>query len=133
MASWQSAQPYTRSLLRFMAGFTFSAHGWQKLFGVLGGVNGHGATVHLFSLFGLAGVIETFGGGLILLGLYTRPAAFIAAGEMAVAYFLVHNRMGFWPRLNGGEFAVLYCFIFLYLSSAGAGALSLDRLLRKKS
>jgi putative oxidoreductase len=133
MASWTSAQPYVRSLLRIMAGFTFSLHGWQKLFGAFGGMNGHGATVHLFSLYGLAGVIETFGGGLILLGLFTRPAALIAAGEMAVAYFLVHNPRGFWPRVNGGEFAILYCFVFLYLLTAGAGPLSLDRLLRKKS
>ncbi len=133
MASLGSAQPFARSLLRLMAGFTFSLHGWQKLFGVLGGVNGHGATVYLFSLMGLAGIIEVIGGGLILLGLFTRPAALIAAGEMAVAYFLVHNPRGFWPRLNGGELAILYCFIFLYLAAAGAGPLSLDRLLHKKS
>jgi putative oxidoreductase len=78
------------------------------------------------SLFGLAGVLETFGGLLLLLGIFTRPMAFLLAGEMAVAYFMAHAPQGFWPLLNRGEAPVLYCFLFLYLAAAGAGPWSLD-------
>lgn len=128
MAKNNSFQPYALSLLRIAAGFTFSLHGFQKLFGFFGGA-GH---PHLFSLLGAAGVIESVGGPLILLGLFTRSVAFILCGEMAVAYFKQHAPHGFWPISNGGELAVLYCFIFLVLLSAGAGPLSLDRWIRKK-
>lgn len=128
MAKNNSFQPYALSLLRIAAGFTFSLHGFQKLFGFFGGA-GH---PHLFSLLGAAGVIESVGGPLILLGLFTRPVGFILCGEMAVAYFKQHAPHGFWPISNGGELAVLYCFIFLVLLSAGAGPLSLDRWIRKK-
>lgn len=131
MAKSSSFEPYALSLLRIFAGFTFSLHGFQKLFGYFGGL-GHGASAHLFSLMGAAGVLETFGGLLILLGLFTRPVAFILCGEMAVAYFKQHAPHGFWPIANGGELAVLYCFIFLILVSAGAGPWSLDRVARKK-
>lgn len=124
-------QPYTQSLLRIVAGFTFSLHGFQKLFGLFGGM-GHGARVHFFSLLWAAGALECFGGLLILLGLFTRPVAFLLCGEMAVAYFQQHFPHGFWPISNGGELAVLYCFIFLYLLTAGAGPISLDRIIRKK-
>jgi putative oxidoreductase len=124
-------QPYTQSLLRIVAGFTFSLHGFQKLFGLFGGM-GHGARVHFFSLLWAAGALETFGGLLILLGLFTRPVAFLLCGEMAVAYFRQHFPHGLWPISNGGELAVLYCFIFLYLMTAGAGPISLDRVIRKK-
>lgn len=123
--------PYSVSLLRIIAGFTFSLHGWQKLFGLFGGL-GHGTTARLFSLLGAAGVLETFGGALIVLGLFTRPVAFILCGEMAVAYFKQHAPRGLWPISSGGELAVLYCFIFLLLVSAGAGPWSLDRIIRKK-
>lgn len=133
MAALNSFQTYARSLLRLVAGFTFSLHGWQILFGAFGGLDGHGTPVHLLSLIGLAGTIETFGGGLILLGLFTRPAAFLASGEMAVGYFMQHAPHSFWPLVNHGELAVLYCFIFFYLFVAGAGPLSLDHLVRKKS
>jgi putative oxidoreductase len=126
-------QPLALSLLRIVASFAFSLHGLQKLFGAFGGIGGRGASVHLASLLGVAGVLETFGGLLIVLGLFTRPVAFLLSGEMAFAYFRQHAPRGFWPLLNGGELAVLYCFIFLLLCVAGPGSLSLDRLVRRKS
>jgi len=119
------------SVLRIMTGFLFAEHGAEKLFGFLAPPNA--PLPHLFSFMGLAGVLEFFGGLAVLLGLFTRPAAFILSGQMAVAYFLAHASRGFWPVQNKGELAVLYCFVFLYLSAAGAGALSLDRLLEKRS
>ncbi|HZT71246.1 MAG TPA: DoxX family protein [Terriglobia bacterium] len=122
-----------RSVLRIVVGFTFSLHGFQKLFGLLGGPGGHGGHVPLFSLIGLAGILECFGGVLLVLGLFTVPVAFILSGEMAVAYFRVHFPRGFFPIQNGGELAVVYCFVFLYLFMAGGGPLSADRLIRKKS
>ena len=122
---------YALSLLRIAAGFTFTLHGAQKLFGWLGGSGG--AKAELFSLVGLAGVLEFFGGLLILAGLFTRPVAFILCGEMAFAYFRSHAPKGFWPILNGGELAVLYCFVFLYLAATGPGSISLDRLLGRRS
>ena len=84
-------------------------------------------------MLGLAGMIETFGGALILLGLFTRPVAFLLSGEMAVGYFRTHAPQGFWPLLNGGELAVFSCFMILWLSAAGAGPWSCDHLLRKKN
>ena len=131
MAQSSSFEPYALSLLRAVAGFTFWLHGFQKLFGFFGGM-GHGSRAHLLSLMGAAGAIETIGGLLILIGLYTRPVAFILCGEMAVAYFKQHAPRGLWPISNGGELAVLYCFIFLLLLSAGGGAWSLDRAFRNK-
>jgi putative oxidoreductase len=124
-------QSYAQSLLRAVAGFTFSLHGFQKLFGFFGGM-GHGVRAHFFSQMWLAGVLECLGGLLILLGLFTRPVAFLLCGEMAVAYFKAHFPRGIWPLTNGGELAVLYCFLFLFLVTAGAGPLSLDRTIRKK-
>jgi putative oxidoreductase len=123
-------EPHLRSLLRIVAGFTFSLHGYQKFFGIFGGLGGQKAG--LGSLMGVAGILETFGGALIILGLFTRPVAFLLSGQMAVAYFMVHLPMSFWPILNQGEITVLYCFIFLWLSAAGPGPLSLDAM-RKKS
>ena len=93
---------------------------------------GNGARAHFFSEMWLAGTLECFGGLLILVGLFTRPVAFLLCGEMAVAYFKEHFPRGFWPIANEGELAVLYCFIFLYLMNAGAGPLSLDRMVRKQ-
>ena len=122
-----------KSVLRIMAGFTFSLHGCQKLFGEFGGIDGKGATVHFFSELWLAGVLECVGGVLILFGLFTRPVAFLLSGQMAVAYFQVHAPRGSWPILNGGELAVLYCFIFLYFCIGGPGPVSLDAVLRKKA
>jgi len=80
---------------------------------------------------GLAGVLEVFGGALLLIGLFSRPVAFILSGEMAVAYFQAHYPRGFWPVLNGGEPAILFCFVFLYLAAAGAGPWSIDALWRR--
>ena len=129
----QELEPRVRSLLRIIAGFTFSLHGFQKLFGFFGGMGGSGATAAFGSLPWVAGVLETFGGVVLLAGLFTRPVAFILCGQMAVAYFRAHSPKGFWPIANGGELAVLYCFIFLYLAIAGGGPISLDRIVRKKS
>lgn len=120
----------TLVLLRVATGFLFMQHGAQKLFGLFGGFGGTpGATAPLFSMMGLAGVLEFFGGLLVLLGLFTRPTAFILAGQMAVAYFMVHLSQGFWPIENGGELAALYAFVFLYLSARGGGRWSMDALL----
>lgn len=127
-----SLQPYARSALRIVVGFTFICHGVQKLFGFFGGMGGSGATAQAFTLPWVAACIEAVGGLLILLGLFTSPAAFILSGEMAVGYFMFHFPRGFWPITNGGELAVLYCFVFLYLWTAGPGPLSADYLVRKK-
>ncbi len=133
MSAIRSLEPFARSLLRIVAGFTFSLHGMQKMLGAFGGMDGKGATVPYVSLFGLAGGLELIGGLLLILGLFTSPVAFILCGEMAVAYFKAHFPHGFLPLVNHGELAVLYCFIFLYLCTVGAGPLSLDSLVRKKS
>jgi putative oxidoreductase len=130
IAVWE---PVMRSALRMVVGLTFSLHGFQKLFGMFGGMGSHGATAPLFSVIWTAGILETFGGVMILAGLGTRPVAFVLAGEMAVAYFRVHQPRGLWPIQNGGELAAIYCFVFLYLCTAGPGPLSLDRTLRRTS
>jgi putative oxidoreductase len=117
------------SVLRIVAAFLFMLHGTQKLFAFP--VSEPKDPVALFSLMGLAGVLEVFGGLLLLLGLFTRPVAFLLAGEMAVAYFKSHAPQGFWPNLNRGELAALYCFLFLFLGAAGAGPWSLDALLNR--
>ena len=118
--------PRILSVLRIVAAFLFMPHGAQKLFGFLSPE--HAVLPPLLSLLGLAGVLEFFGGLLLLLGLFTRPVAFILSGEMAVAYFLVHAPKGFWPLRNGGDLAAILSFVFLYLSLVGGGAWSLDRL-----
>jgi putative oxidoreductase len=116
--------PFFYALLRIIAGLAFAQHGAQKLFGVLGAK----AAVSLTSQFGLAGIIEFVGGILIALGLFTTPVAFLASGEMAWAYFQQHAPRGFWTIQNGGEPAVLYCFIFLYIAAVGSGKLSIDAI-----
>ncbi len=126
-------EPHARSLLRIIAGFTFSLHGFQKLFGMFGGMGGKGAAATVFSQMWVAGALEAVGGLLLILGLFTRPVAFLLCGEMAVAYFKSHFPRGFWPIRNGGELAVLYCFLFLYLLTAGPGPWSFDRIFRNKS
>lgn len=126
-------EPRALSLLRIIAGFTFSLHGFQKLLGVFGGMGGSGAAAAFPTLPWVAGVLETFGGLLIMAGLFTRPVALVLCGQMAVAYFMMHAPRGSWPIRNNGELAVLYCFIFLYLAIAGPGPLSLDRIIRKRS
>jgi len=129
----ESLEPYARFLLRITAGFTFSLHGYQKVFGLFGGMGGSGAKAPFLSLIWTAGALETLGGALLILGLFTGPVAFILCGEMAVAYFMRHFPKSFWPFVNGGELAVLYCFIFLYFFAVGAGPWSLDALLKKKA
>lgn len=119
----------TYALVRIVAGFTFSLHGAQKLLGAFGGVGGGGETVELASRMGLAGAIELVCGICILLGLLGSWAAFLASGEMAVAYFMAHAPRAFWPIGNGGELAALYAFLFLHIATRGSGAFSLDRLL----
>ena len=126
-------EPYLLSLLRLIVGFTYMPHGCQKLLGWFGGMGGKGGTAELFSLPGAAGILELFGGLLILLGLFTRPVAFVLSGQMAAAYFMVHAPRGFWPILNGGELAAVYCFVFLYLAAAGPGPWSLDSWMRRGS
>lgn len=125
----KSWSPHLLSVFRIVAGFLFAAHGTQKLFAFP--VAEPRATAELLSRMGAAGLIEVVGGTLLILGLFTRPVAFLAAGEMAFAYFLVHASRGFWPTLNGGELAALYCFAFLYLAAAGGGAWSLDARLAR--
>ena len=120
-ASWA---PPLLSALRIVATFLYIAHGTQKLFGWP--ADEPQQTVALMSLPGLAGVLETFGGLLLLLGLFTRPVAFVLAGEMAFAYFMAHAPRGFWPILNRGELPVLFCFLFLYFAAQGAGPWSMD-------
>ncbi|HSP95056.1 MAG TPA: DoxX family protein [Thermoanaerobaculia bacterium] len=119
----------THSLLRIVAGLLFVCPGGLKLFGWFGGMP---AGARLTPLLILAGVIEVFGGALITLGLFTRPVAFVASGEMAVAYFKGHFPMGFWPILNQGQPAVLFCFIFLFLWTNGPGPFSLDHVIRRR-
>ena len=126
-ASWT---PRLLSVLRIIAAFLFIAHGAQKLFGFLAPPGMPAATTG--SLMWVGGVLEFFGGLLFLLGLFTRPVAFILSGMMAVAYFMAHAPGGFWPLQNKGELAVLYCFVFLVLSVAGGGEWSVDRLLRRR-
>ena len=108
-----------------VAGFLFLLHGWQKLFGGWGR-----PPMELMSQMGVAGLIELVGGFLIAIGLFTSPVAFIASGEMAVAYFQAHFPQGFWPIANGGELAALYCFLFLYFAAMGSGKWSVDSLRR---
>ena len=115
--------PRVLSVLRIMAALLFMAHGTMKLFGF---PDAGRAGPELFSLMGLAGVLEVFGGLLLVLGLFTRPVAFILSGQMAVAYFMAHAPQNFLPIKNGGESAILFCFIFLYLAAAGAGPWSVD-------
>ncbi|MGB6055774.1 MAG: DoxX family protein [Burkholderiaceae bacterium] len=116
--------PRLLGLLRIVTGLLFLTHGSAKLLGAP-----HQAmfdNLQLFSLMGLAGILELGGGALIVLGLFTRPVAFILSGMMAVAYFMAHASKAFLPMLNGGELAVLYCFVFLYFAVAGAGAYGID-------
>jgi putative oxidoreductase len=122
--------PYGQSLLRIVAAFVFFLHGTQKLFGFPSATPLPSAM--LMSLMGVAGMLEVVGGALMALGLFTRPVAFILSGEMAVAYFRQHAPRGTWPILNGGELAVLFCFLWLFFSVAGPGPISLDALARRK-
>lgn len=129
---WAGFAPALRSVLRMVAAFLFVQHGAMKILAYPVSVMKSGGTVPLGTLPGTAGMLELAGGSLLFLGLFTRPVAFLLAGEMAVAYFTAHAPRGFWPTMNGGELPVLFCFIWLYISAAGPGAWSLDALRRGK-
>ncbi len=131
VTAWASWSPQLQSVLRMVAAFMFLLAGTSKLFAFPVGMPPNGGTAPLMSQIGLAGILEVFGGGLLLIGLFTRPVAFLLAGEMAVAYFQVHFPQNFWPTINGGVSAVLYCFIWLYFSAAGAGPWSVDAMRSK--
>ena len=126
MATFNTAPWAPRALaaLRIVAGLLFLAHGVVKLFGFPEGAQP--GQVELASLFGIGAVLELVGGASLILGLFTRPVAFLLAGEMAVAYWMFHFPKSPYPAVNGGDAAILFCFIFLYLAAAGAGAWSLD-------
>jgi putative oxidoreductase len=118
--------PRLLAILRIMAALLFLEHGLVKLFGFPPGAAP--GPQPLLSYFGIAGLIETVGAWLLLLGLFTRPVAFLLAGEMAVGYFTVHAPLGFFPAINAGDAAILFCFVFLYIAAAGPGAWSVDEM-----
>jgi putative oxidoreductase len=125
-----TCRPWALSLLRIIIGLLFLEHGTSKYLSLpVSQMTGASP----MSLSGFNGIIEIVGGVLILLGLFTRPVAFILAGDMAVAYFLAHAPRGFFPLLNGGELAIVYCFVFLYIAAAGPGPWSVDHLLAKRA
>ncbi|HEX8289190.1 MAG TPA: DoxX family protein [Pyrinomonadaceae bacterium] len=124
---YSSWTPRLLSVLRIITGFLFIAHGTQKLFN--SPPSPQNAAAPLMSFMGFAGILEFVGGLLVLVGLFTRPVAFILSGMMAVAYFMAHAPQGFLPLVNKGELAVLYCFVFLFLAAAGGGTWGLDNLL----
>ena len=121
--------PYALSILRIIAALVFIEHGTSKLFGWPAPT----PTPAMFSLYWCAAIIEIIGGILVLVGFCTRPAAFIMSGEMAFAYFLSHHPKSLFPIVNGGDPAVLYCFVFLYLAFAGGGPWSIDAICRKRA
>ena len=121
LAPWK---PQLLSVLRFMSGLLLLQHGTMKYLHV---PEGPMSGISPFTMSGMAGVLELVGGTLLVIGLFTRPVAFILAGTMAVAYFYAHAPQGFFPILNSGELAVLYCFVFLFLAAAGGGPWSVDR------
>jgi putative oxidoreductase len=130
-SKWSSLSPYLYSILRIVAAFIFILSGSVKLFGFPTPMP-NGGSIDLLSQIGIGAILEFFGGICILLGFFTRPVAFILAGEMAVAYFQFHFPKGFWPNANGGTAAALFCFIFLYFSAAGSGKWSIDSLRGKR-
>jgi putative oxidoreductase len=123
---WPGVALYLLSVLRITAGFLFVQFGTAKWFAFPGAIIPGGGTVSLVSLLGFGALLESVGGLLIVLGLFTRPVAFLLSGEMAVAYFMSHAPQGFWPVLNQGTLAVLFSFVWLYVSAAGPGPWSVD-------
>ena len=123
---WAGSGPQLQSVLRMVMGFLFMFPGTMKLFAFPFGMPPNGATATFGTQIWIGGVMEVLGGALILLGLFTRPVAFLLAGEMAVAYFQFHQPKGLWPIVNGGTDAALFCFVWLFFSAAGAGPWSLD-------
>lgn len=128
LAKWSQGAPYLLSTLRIVAAIMFIQSGTVKLFGWPMPMPAEAGPLELISQVGIGSLLEFVGGLLMLLGLFTRPVAFILAGQMAVAYFQFHQPTALWPMLNGGTDAVLYCFIWLYISAAGAGPWSIDAL-----
>jgi len=131
VSKWSTWGPQLQSVLRIVASLVFMQAGTMKLFAFPAGMPPAGGTAPFLSQLWIGAVLEVFGGAFLLVGLFTRPVAFLLAGEMAVAYFQFHFPQGFWPVLNGGVSAAVYCFVWLYLSAAGAGPWSLDARLRK--
>jgi putative oxidoreductase len=131
VGKWSELGPELRSLLRIVAAAMFILAGTSKLFAFPVGMPPNGGTAAFGTQVWIGGVLEVVGGALLLVGLFTRPVAFVLSGEMAVAYFQFHFPRGFWPTVNGGVAAAIYCFVFLYLSAAGPGPWSLDALRRK--
>ena len=129
---WQALAPELKSVLRMVAALLFLQSGTMKLFGWPMAMP-EGQSFSLMSQMGVGAILELVGGTLLLVGLFTRPVAFILSGEMGVAYFQFHFPNGFWPLVNQGQPAVLFCFIWLYFSAAGAGPWSLDAALRRSS
>jgi putative oxidoreductase len=129
---WRAWAPSIHSLLRIAAASIFIQVGAMKLFAIPVGMPPNGATAPLLSQIGIGGVLELFGGALLLVGLFTRPVAFILSGEMAVAYFQFHFPQSPWIVVNNGAAAALYCFVWLYFSAAGAGPWSLDALRKSR-
>lgn len=128
---WTSVGPELQSVLRIMTAAVFLNAGGMKIFAIPHGMPPDGGTATFMTQIWIGGVLEVVGGVLLLLGLFTRPAAFVLSGMMAVAYFQFHFPAGFWPSVNGGNPAILCCFICLFLSAAGAGPWSLDARLRR--
>ena len=131
-ARWKSWGPVTQSLLRIVAGFLFMSSGSVILFGYPMDMP-DGGKVALLSQIGIGGMLEFYGGILLMLGLGTRPVAFLLSGEMAVAYWQFHAGKALWPVMNGGTDAALFCFLFLFFSAAGGGPWSLDALRQKRA
>lgn len=127
MNSLNRYAPLFLSLLRIVAALIFFAHGTQKILGF----PASDMNPAIFTLPWFAGILELVGGALLILGLFTRPVAFILSGQMAVAYWIAHAPNSPYPALNGGDAAILYCFIFLYLVFAGPGPISLDAIFRR--
>ncbi len=128
-ARWRSLAPYLLSILRIVAAFIFIQPGAMKLFAFPSGMPPNNATAQIMTQAWFGGVLEVFGGTLLLLGLFTRPVAFILAGEMAVAYWQFHFPQGFWMIVSQGTAAAVYCLLWLYFSAAGPGPWSIDAMI----
>jgi putative oxidoreductase len=130
LEAWTNLSPKMRDVLRIVAAFMFMQAGTIILFAIPMGMPPDGKTAEFMTQIWIGGVLETLGGALLLVGLFTRPVAFLLSGEMAVAYFQFHFPQGFWPIENNGVSAVIYCFVWLYFSAAGSGPWSLDAVLK---
>ena len=126
VTKWSTFGPHLQSVLRIVAALIFITSGTMKLVAFPAGMPPDGGTAAFMSQVWIGGLLEVVGGALMAIGLFTRPTAFVLSGEMAVAYFQFHAPQGFWPTINGGVTAIVYCFLWLYFSAAGAGPWSLD-------